>query len=428
MLLKIIFFLISLYIVKYHHKHNLRVAYYTYSLKGGGTERVTALFINYLSVESDFDLYVFSQKKKEKFEYKIPQNIQRIKINGNEIISTKNLIKKLLIKKIDVFIYQFPYGNEIKILNKLKNIKIIIFSHFCFLTWIYFYQNHCFKELYNAYKESKYIVTLVPFENDFIFKKWGIKSILMNNLITYEYDDINPSNLTSKIIIMIGRGSDKYKRFSLGIKSMKYIEQKIPESEMKIISDLNGLNELEDLVKSLNLEKKVSFIGYTLNPEEHFKNASLHIFPTISEAFPMVLSETKIFGIPNILTGLDFVSISKGGTVIIYDDKPETIGKEAIKILMNTKYRKKLGKEARESMKNFKNKLTIKKWIKFIISVYKDEGNFKNFSGSENKINESELKNILINQVKLLKIREPLFRNITEKLLLNFTYLENILN
>ena len=142
----------------------------------------------------------------------------------------------------------------------------------------------------------------------------------------------------------------------------------------------------------------------------------------------MVLSETKIFGIPNILTGLDFVSMSKGGTVIIYDDKPETIGKEAIKILMNTKYRKKLGKEARESMKNFKNKLTIKKWIKLIISVYKDEGNFKNFSGSENKINEMELKKILINQVKLLKIREPFFRNITEKLLLNFTYLENILN
>ena len=121
------------YIIKYHHKHNLRVAYYTYSLKCGGMERLTTLFINYLSVESDFDLYVFSQKKNENFEYKIPQNIQRIKNNGNEIISTKNLIKKLLTKKIDVFTYQFPYGNEIKILNKLKNIKIIIFWHFCFL-------------------------------------------------------------------------------------------------------------------------------------------------------------------------------------------------------------------------------------------------------------------------------------------------------
>ena len=47
----------------------------------------------------------------------------------------------------------------------------------------------------------------------------------------------------------------------------------------------------------------------------------------------MVLAETKIFGIPNIVLGLDYLTIVKGGTIIIYDDEPYSIAREAIKII-----------------------------------------------------------------------------------------------
>ena len=58
----------------------------------------------------------------------------------------------------------------------------------------------------------------------------------------------------------------------------------------------------------------------------------------------MVLSETKIFGIPSIIIGLDYLTLAKKGNVIIYDDNPSAIAKEAIKILKNEKNRKFLGK------------------------------------------------------------------------------------
>ena len=416
-----------IYIILYNQINYIRIGLYTYSLKGGGTERVTALFINYLSIEKNFKMFLFSQKSKEKNEYEIPKNIKRIVIKGNEEISTKKLKRQLMINKIDILIYQFPHGNEINVLNNMKNIKIIIYSHFCFLTWIYFYKIKYFKILYNSYKHSKYIVSLVPFENDYIFKKWGINSILMNNLISYEYDKITPSDLSSKIVLMIGRASDKYKRFYLGIESMKFILKEIPDSEMKIISDLNGINELEDLTKNLKIENNIHFIEYTSKPEEYYKNASLHIFPTISEAFPMILCETKIYGIPNILTGLDFVSMSKGGTIIIYDDKPESIAKEAIKILNDKNYRKKLGEEARESMKKYNNEQTIKKWIKLIFSVYYGYESYKNLRVQDQNLPENETLKIVNNQIELLKMREPYFKNLTIKTLLNFSSLETIL-
>ena len=313
-------------------------------------------------------------------------------------------------------------------LNNFKKIKTIVYNHSCFLIWIYAEIYNFFKTVYNAYKNSKYLVSLVPFENDYLFKKWGINSILMNNFIPYEYNNIIPSTLTSKIILMIGRGSDKMKRYELGIQSMKYIIKNISDCEMRIISDLKSTDNLKKMIKNLNLENNIKLVGYTSIPEIYFKNASLHIFPTISESFGFVLSETKIYGIPSILAGLDYVSIAKGGTIIIYDDKPKTIANEAIKILNNYNYRKRLGKEARQSMKKFNNDLLLKKWTKLILSIYNGDIYYQNIREQDNKISDKKALNIINNQIKLLKLRKSKFKNITIKNLINFTFMENLNN
>ena len=122
-------------------------------------------------------------------------------------------------------------------------------------------------------------------------------------------------------------------------------------------------------INYLNLTNNIKLSGYTSTPEIYFKNASLHIFPSISEAFPMVLSETKIFGIPTILIGLDYITLAKEGTIIIYEDNPKIIAEEAIKVLNNKKYKLKLGREARKSMKKFNNNNLFKEM---------DENNFVN--------------------------------------------------
>lgn len=79
---------------------------------------------------------------------------------------------------------------------------------------------------------SKYIINIIPYENDYIFKQWGIQSIYMNNFMTYEFDKIFSSYLSSK---MIGRGDAKKKRFPIGIEAMEYIKEEIHDIEMIII-------------------------------------------------------------------------------------------------------------------------------------------------------------------------------------------------
>ena len=365
---------------------------------------------------------MFTQSPKEDNEFTIPINIKRRVIEGGKI---RNVIKELLKKRIEIFIYQFPKGNEIKILNNLKNTKIIFYENSCFLYWIYF-DYLSFKSIYNSYKNSKYVISLIPFENDYLFKKWGINSILMDNFITYEYDYVIPSDLSSQNILMIGRANDKMKRFDLGVRAMKYIVKEVPKSKMKIISNINDIGYLKNLVNFLQIKENVIFLNYSTNPEIYFKNSSLHIFPSISESFGLVLSETKIFGIPTILLGLDYISLAFGGTIIIYDNNPKSIAKESIKILKDEKYRKKLGKKARKSMKRFKNELLLKKWINLILSIYKGDYFFNNTIEDKKKLSNKKYINILKNQVNLLKMRIEKFKNLTIKNLENFTFMCNI--
>ena len=266
---------------------------------------------------------------------------------------------------------------------------------------------------------------IIPFENDYLFKKWGINSILMNNFIPYDFNSTVPSDLSLKTILMIGRGDDKIKRLELGIESMSYIIKVIPECEMSVISQLEGITFLEQLTLKLKLKENIKFVGYYSNPEQFYRNTSLHIFPTLAEAFPNVLSETLVFGIPSILVGLDYVSTAKGGTVIIYDDSPLSIAKIAIKILLNKSYRKQLGQAARNNIKKFRNNLLLNKWIKIILSIYKEDDYYKNLQKNFT-INQVEALKILSNQVSLLKKRDKRLQNITIKDIENYTYIENL--
>ena len=336
------------------------------------------------------------------------------------------LIKCLLKKRINIFIYQFSYSNEIIALNKLKNIKIIHYQHQSLFFWIY--SNYTiFKSLYKSYKNSKNIVSLIHLENDYIFEKWGIKSVLMNNFITYEYNTSIPIDLYYKTILMMGRADDKFKRFELGIQAMEYIIEEIPQVVMKIITNITHIEYLKNIINDLNLENNIEFYGYTPIPENYFKYISLNIITSISESFSLVLSETKIYGIPNILLGLDYISTANDGSIIIFDDSPESIAKESIKLLINYCYRKKLGKEARKSMKKFENKILLKKWIKLILYIYYNNEYYALFRKSDKKIPEKKALILLKNQIILIKKRIKNLKNITLNDVKNFSYMENII-
>jgi hypothetical protein len=397
-------------------KSKLNIGIYAFGIKNGGRARSTALLINYFKNIAIFNLYLFTRRLKEDDEYKIPQNIKRILVN-------KNLINKIKKNKIQILIYQLSLHKEIKQLNNFNNVKVIFYQHLGIFDWIYGNYN-IFKSIYRDYRYSKYVVNIIPFENDYLFKKWGISSIYMNNFMTYNYFNILQSDLSTKRILMIGRGDAKKKRFEIGIEAMEYIKEAIPQSEMIIISDLKGILHHEILINNLNLFDIIKFIGYLSSPEIYYKNSSLNLFPSISEAFPLVMCETKIYGIPNILLGLDYTSISEGGTIIIYDETPESFAKTAIYVLKNNTLKHKLGQKAKKSMKHFNNDLLLIKWVKLILSIYNGDYFYNSLREKDKVLSKEKIASIINKQINLLKKRIPIFKNININDFTNFSFME----
>ena len=399
-------------------KNKINIAIYAFSIKNGGRSRITALLINYLYKINIFNIFLFTLKIIEEDEYIIPINIKRFQIKNH-------LIKIINKNKIDILIYELDEIEEIITLNNYKNIKVIFYQHSSSFDWLY--DNYTmFKSIYEKFYSSKYVVSIVPFDNDYLFNKWGLNTILMTNFMTHEFSSVLSSDLSTKTILLIGRGNAKKKRFHIGIESFEYIIKEIPNCELIIISKLSGIEKLLMLVNNLNLENNIKFNGYSSSPDLYFRNASLNIIPSISEAFPMVLSETKIYGIPNIIIGLDYIFNSKGGTIIIYDDQPESLAVEAIKIIDKREYRKSLGKEARISMKKFRNDLLLNDWVALILSIFKGQYYYSKLRETKKKLSQNDGIQILKNQMKLLKMRYNIFKNVTNNEFENFTYLKSI--
>ena len=209
-------------------KKKLRIAVYTLSISGGGRARITSLLLNYLHKIKIFKLYLFTNYCKQKNEFIIPNDTKRVLVKNN-------LVKNIEKYKINIFIHQLCDIREIKQLNELQNTKVIFYLHCSIFTFIYSSINY-FKKVYNEFKKSKYVINIIPYENDYLFKRWGIRSFYLDNFVTYDYDFVIPSDLSEKIILMVGRAKSKNKRFNLGIEAMKFIIKEVPDSRLNIIS------------------------------------------------------------------------------------------------------------------------------------------------------------------------------------------------
>ena len=185
------------------NKNSIKIAIFCHCIKNGGRARVTALLLQYLYKIKIFNIYLFTRRFKEDNEYSFPDDIKRV-------IIKKDLIKAIKKNKINILIYELDEIKDILLLNNLNNLKVIFYHHSSTFDWLY--ENYTiFKTIYKAFFNSKYIVSIVPFESDYLFNKWGISSILMDNFITYQFNSVIPTDLSSKVIIMLGRALAKKK-------------------------------------------------------------------------------------------------------------------------------------------------------------------------------------------------------------------------
>jgi len=211
--------------------------------------------------------------------------------------------------------------------NRIYNNQNLIFLNEC-------YKNEFLKK-YSYIKPKSISVIPNPFDFELIKKKAD----------EFEVDE--------NYIVAVGRLS-KEKNFEYLIKSYKLSDI---EEELWLVGDGPLRDELENLVKKLNLKNKVKFLGWQENPYPFIKNAKLLCMSSIFESFSNVIVESLVLNTPVIATDI------KCGPRDILKNKKYLIPLNNEKVFA-TKIKEIKGKKTDVDIKKFKLENVVKKYIK----------------------------------------------------------------
>jgi glycosyltransferase involved in cell wall biosynthesis len=132
-------------------------------------------------------------------------------------------------------------------------------------------------------------------------------------------------------------------------------------------------NKLKELVKELNIEENVNFLGYIsgIKKYSYYKSADVCVFPSIYEAFGIVLLEAMACGKPVVASnvgGIPFV-VEEGKTGLLFESgNVEDLADKIVTILKDEELREKMGEAGRERAKEF----TWDKIAERTVEVYKE--------------------------------------------------------
>lgn len=213
-----------------------------------------------------------------------------------KIIFRKKLFEK--IKNMDVVVdfdmTLAPYAKDI------KN-KIITFCHFSPKNYHRGIKSRQRKhgERLNNYDKVIMIsdemkqeaLEMYPFLKEKLLRVYN--SFDIERILRMSEEKIEDKKIEDKYILAVGRLEETQKDFTTLIKAYALVEKRIQE-KLFIIGEGRHKEDLVNLVKKLNLEDRVTFLGFQKNPYPWMKRASLFVHSSKFEGLPTVVIEALI--------------------------------------------------------------------------------------------------------------------------------------
>lgn len=142
------------------------------------------------------------------------------------------------------------------------------------------------------------------------------------------------------------------------VKGIEYLIRAIKNFQLLIIGEGSERKNLETLVKELNLQDKVKFLGEIPNQEvpQYLAKASCFVLPSLKEGFGIVILEAMAAGVPVIATNVggipDIVEHEHTG-ILVEKGNAEQIAEAIEKIYSNEALRETLIRNATSNLEKY---------------------------------------------------------------------------
>lgn len=399
------------------------IAFLFPSLYGNGIGRMISLLANELVKIEKYDIYMLTQYSYP-LDFSLDERIIRLNIYGN-----KTQIKNLD-KNSNIFYYIMHNELDTNLIYWIRsfNKKVIDIMHGAYFASLHGNSTEIFA-LWKTHNLFDAFVTVVP-DDYYAYKSLGMNnSFFIPNLLTFEPAKTPSSNLTYNNLVVLGRLNDRIKGGIYALRAMGLIAKEIPDSKLYFISSDYEIDYIEDIIKELNLSKNIEIVHYAANISEYFLNSSVLLAPSLSEAFPMAVNEGKAHGLPIVSFNISYSAPIQKGVIVVGLKNYTQMAKEAIKLLKDYDYRKKMGMEAKLSLNDFSNEETLNKWDRLFNILDKDDPvAYKKLQEYtyEKYYDEEKARERLESNFNLVKSFNKVFKCHKFNDIINMTYIEKI--
>ena len=356
--------------IKNKTKKKIKLAFNYYNLHANGIGRFIAVTANNLIKTGKYDICFITEKPPSPGEFEYDSRIKRFVSNNNYTI-IQNITKN---ENIDIVVLQNVLSENVARFYQRLGQKVICMFHGVFLSTIIHNIIEHYK-LWNQFDSCDSFIFIAA-DDYYVCKNLGFKNeIFMPNLYTFEPSEIKSSNLTNKNIVILGRLNDEIKGIIYAIQSMYYIIKEVPDAIMNLYSSDSRIQFLRNLARDLNLTKNVIFKSSVSNVSKAFYENSIHMFTSLSEAFPMAMNEGKAHGLPIVGFEVPYSLPYQQGFIGVEIFDVKGLARETVKLLKDYNYRKKMGDIAKKSLDVFKNNETVELWGKLCDSLMSEDRN-----------------------------------------------------
>lgn len=364
-----------------------RILFFVPSLAGGGAEKVLVNMVNHLdknkydiTVQCLFDVGVNKQFLSPDVKYRY---VFKRLIRGNTILlklfSPETLYKRMVKGEYDIVVSYFQ-GPTTRIVAGCpdKGVKLVQWIHNEF---------HDRKKIAACYRNMGECIRLQKRFDANVYVANSVKEIYLstfpeltrNNYVLYNV--VESDAILSKAeeaveqelficaytLISVGRMVPQ-KSFDRLLNVVSRLAKTGIEFRLLMLGNGELENKLIEQARRLNIDDKVTFLGYKTNPYKYLKNADLLVCSSLREGFSTAVTESLIVGTPIVTTMCSGMEELLGDNEygIITENNEDALYEGIYRLLSNAELLAQYKQQAKNRGKKFVTRETVSEIESFL--------------------------------------------------------------
>lgn len=357
------------------------IMFYINSIHDGGAERVILQLAHRFSI-AGYRSVLITSFVDDKFEYPIPEGVERISMETEEIVQSRLKRNCSRIRKLRRYCKKYKPVALISFMAE-PNFRAVCATLGLPVKLIISVRNDPARE-YNG-KIGRLIGRyFLPLADGCVFqteeaKDWFPRrlqkksTVIMNEVAKTFFDT---QYIGGNNIVTLGRLTEQ-KNQSILIRAFAEIAEKYPNSKLEIYGDGPLRNTLESQIEDLKMTNRITLMGLTKNAASVLAKAKLFVLSSNFEGMPNALMEALTIGVPSISTdcpcGGPKVLINNGvnGLLVPIENK-DALVQAMDKLLGDNESALTMGKKAKKSSMRYHPDAIFDDWkcyIEHVISI-----------------------------------------------------------